>query len=1029
MSRGPDPDRRRRHRRPHVPGRGAGARAAGARPRASTLLDRRARRRLRRPAAAGRTCIASPPAASPAAARSRRLRGLARARPRLRRRRARCCAALARRRSSASAAMPRSRRAGRRAARQRADRCCTSRTPCSAAPTGCSPARRASGAELRPTSKCRRQRAGGAAHVTGNPVRPAFAAVAERPMPRRRRAGRCACSCWAAARARACSARWCRQRVALLPEELRAAAGHRAAVPARGSDAGAGAYRATRPRRRSWPFFADVPARLRQAHLVITRSGASTVAELASAGRPADPGALPNAARRPPDGQRARAGRRRRRLAGAAARLSRRALAELPGSRCSPTPRAWQRRRRRRRPRPARRRRPAGRSRRAPAAARCARRTAGRDALMRGLPLDIGAIHFVGIGGIGMSGIAEILHNLGYTVQGSRHRRERQRPAPARASASRSRSAIAPRTWARPRSSWSRPRSSPTIPELVGRARRALPVVRRAEMLAELMRLKCSIAVAGTHGKTTTTSMIAALLDAAGLDPTVINGGIINAYGTNARLGAGRLDGGRGRRERRHLPAAAGDHRRRHQHRPRAPGPLRHLRGDERDAFQDFVEQHPVLRLRRAVHRPSRGAGAVPRLTDRRVVTYGFSPQADVRAIDLRLDADGEHLRRRDQRPRPARPTSRLERRAPAAAGPAQRAERAGRHRRRPRAGHPRRGDPRRRFAGFGGVKRRFTRTGAADGVTVIDDYGHHPVEIARGAEGRAPAPDPGPGDRRGAAAPLHAPANLFDEFCTCFNDADTVLVRRVYAAGEAADRGCQPRRAGRGPARARPPRRAAARRARRSWPTLVAPTARRRATSSSASAPAASPTGRMRCRPSCRRSTAKQGRAQDERPGSAERAARPPAAVRGRLTEAAAGAVTWFRVGGPAEVLFQPADADDLARLPAAQPADVPVTAIGVGSNLLVRDGGIEGVVVRFGGGFAEIEVDGDDDRRRRRCARPQRRARRRASRARRARVPDRHPRHDRRRGAHECRRLRRRRADVLAGPRRSTPRARCIA
>ncbi|MGH6980676.1 MAG: Mur ligase domain-containing protein, partial [Stellaceae bacterium] len=157
---------------------------------------------------------------------------------------------------------------------------------------------------------------------------------------------------------------------------------------------------------------------------------------------------------------------------------------------------------------------------------------------MKTLPLHIGTIHFVGIGGIGMSGIAEILHNLGYRVQGSDvadsgnvrrlralgigveigHRADNLAAAQVVVVSS----AV-----------------KPDNPEVVAARARLIPVVRRAEMLGELMRLKWSIAVAGTHGKTTTTSLVGAMLDAAGLDPTVINGGIINAYGTNARLGAG----------------------------------------------------------------------------------------------------------------------------------------------------------------------------------------------------------------------------------------------------------------------------------------------------------------------------------------------------------------------------------------------------------------------------------------------------------------------------------------------------------
>ena len=197
---------------------------------------------------------------------------------------------------------------------------------------------------------------------------------------------------------------------------------------------------------------------------------------------------------------------------------------------------------------------------------------------MRALPLTIGTIHFVGIGGIGMSGIAEVLHNLGYSVQGSDIADSRQCAAGCARPASRSRSATTPPIWAMPRW-WSfPPPCKPDNPEVAAARARFIPVVRRAEMLAELMRLKWAIAVGGTHGKTTTTSLIAAMLEAAHLDPTVINGGIINAYGTNTRLGAGEwmvveADESDGSFLR--LPA---DHRRGHQHGSRASGPLGHLR-------------------------------------------------------------------------------------------------------------------------------------------------------------------------------------------------------------------------------------------------------------------------------------------------------------------------------------------------------------------------------------------------------------------------------------------------------------------
>ena len=223
------------------------------------------------------------------------------------------------------------------------------------------------------------------------------------------------------------------------------------------------------------------------------------------------------------------------------------------------------------------------------------------------LPLDLGTIHFVGIGGIGMSGIAEILHSLGYDVQGSDmaeganvvRLREKGIPVSVGHKAENiGEAAVVVVSTA----------VKPDNPEVVAARARLTPVVRRAEMLGELMRLKWAIAVGGTHGKTTTTSMIAALLDHAGIDPTVVNGGIINAYGTNARLGDGDWMVVEADESRRQLHQAARHHRGRHQHRPRAHGFLRQTKKPCIFAFETFVEQHPLLRLRGALHRPSGGA-------------------------------------------------------------------------------------------------------------------------------------------------------------------------------------------------------------------------------------------------------------------------------------------------------------------------------------------------------------------------------------------------------------------------------------
>ena len=397
---------------------------------------------------------------------------------------------------------------------------------------------------------------------------------------------------------------------------------------------------------------------------------------------------------------------------------------------------------------------------------------------MTGIGTEIGTIHFVGIGGIGMSGIAEVMCNLGYKVQGSdvaegyvvAHLRDKGIEVMIGHSADNLRNAAVVVTSTAIKR---------TNPEVAAALEKRIPVVRRAEMLAELMRLKSTVAVAGTHGKTTTTSMVAALLDAGGLDPTVINGGIINTYGSNARLGAGdwmvvEADESDGSFLR--LGGTIGvvtniD-----------PEHLDHWGSFERvrDAFAEFVE-----------HVPFYGAGILcidhpevqallPRVSDRRIVTYGFSAQADVRGENVvpvpggnRFDAlirgrDGERRITDLVLPMPGRHNVQNALAAVAVALELKLPDEA------IRGG----------FANFGGVKRRFTKVGEVDGVPVIDDYGHHPVEIKavlaaarEGAQGRVLA-----------VVQPHRFTRLRDlmaEFQTAFNDADGVWVAPVYTAGE----------------------------------------------------------------------------------------------------------------------------------------------------------------------------------------------------------------------------------------------------
>ena len=399
---------------------------------------------------------------------------------------------------------------------------------------------------------------------------------------------------------------------------------------------------------------------------------------------------------------------------------------------------------------------------------------------MRTMPLSIGTIHFVGIGGIGMSGIAEILVNLGYSVQGSdiadNYNVERLRKKGVTVHIGHSADNLGEARVVVVSSA-----VKADNPELVAARARMVPVVRRAEMLAELMRLKNAIAIGGTHGKTTTTSMIAALLDTAHLDPTVINGGIINAYGTNARLGAGEwmvveADESDGTFTK--LPATAVvvtniD-----------PEHMDHYGSFDRlrDAFRTFVENIPFYGFAALCIDHPEVQTLIARVPDRKIVTYGFSPQALIRATNVRIGPGGARYdvvitdrvtgktRIIDDLHLPMYGEHNVQNSLAAVA-----------------VAHEM-GLPndivRNALGNFAGVKRRFTKTGEAKGVTVIDDYGHHPVEIAAVLKAARSATT---GNVVAVVQPhrysrLHS---LFAEFCTCFNDADTVIVADVYAAGE----------------------------------------------------------------------------------------------------------------------------------------------------------------------------------------------------------------------------------------------------
>lgn len=399
---------------------------------------------------------------------------------------------------------------------------------------------------------------------------------------------------------------------------------------------------------------------------------------------------------------------------------------------------------------------------------------------MNTLPLNIGTIHFVGIGGIGMSGIAEILNNLGYTVQGSDisdnanvqrlrnlgikvfvgHKGENVVDA----------KVVVISTAVKPDN-----------PEVIAARADMIPVVRRAEMLAELMRLKAAIAVGGTHGKTTTTSLVATMLDAAGLDPTVINGGIINSYGTNARLGDGdwmvvEADESDGTFVK--VPSTISvvtniD-----------PEHLDHWKDFDqlREAFKNFVQNIPFYGFAVLCIDHPEVQALIGKVSDRRIFTFGFSPQADVRAVNVRTNigdsvfdvvirerVDSEERVIKDVRlpmvgdhnvsNSLAAITVALE-----LGIPDEKIVSA--------------------FDGFTGVKRRFSKTGEVDGVTIIDDYGHHPVEIKAVLKAARQATK----NNVIAVVQPHRYSrlhDLFEDFCTCFNDADNVIVANVFEAGE----------------------------------------------------------------------------------------------------------------------------------------------------------------------------------------------------------------------------------------------------
>ena len=400
------------------------------------------------------------------------------------------------------------------------------------------------------------------------------------------------------------------------------------------------------------------------------------------------------------------------------------------------------------------------------------------------MPRDMGRLHFVGIGGIGMSGIAEVMHNLGYQVQGSDIHESQ---AVTRLRKHGVEVFVGPHDGKHVEGVSAVIISSAVKddnPEVKAARAARVPVVRRAEMLAELMRLKSTVSIAGTHGKTTTTSLVSTLFLAADKKPTVINGGVINAYGTNAIMGesdwmvveADESDGTFIR-----IPSTVAvvtnmD-----------PEHLDHYGSFDnlKDAFRQFLQQLPFYGFGVLCIDHPEVQQLMARIHDRRLITYGMSPQADMRACNIRQHENGQmfdvemadrnsgevHLLKDVQLPMYG------EHNVCNALAAITVAREVGISD----------ADILRGIREFGGVKRRFTKTGEVDGIRIIDDYGHHPVEIAATLHSARQAADATGGRVIGVVQPHRYSRlkHLFHEFSGCFHDADAVIVADVYAAGE----------------------------------------------------------------------------------------------------------------------------------------------------------------------------------------------------------------------------------------------------
>ncbi len=397
---------------------------------------------------------------------------------------------------------------------------------------------------------------------------------------------------------------------------------------------------------------------------------------------------------------------------------------------------------------------------------------------MRKIPLDIGTLHFVGIGGIGMSGIAEILHSLNYPVQGS----DRSANANVKRLQKKGMTVHVGHDAAYITDDIAAVVISSAIksdnPEVICAREKKIPIVRRADMLAELMRLKWAISVGGTHGKTTTTSLVGAVLEEGALDPTVINGGIVHAYGTNTRLGEGawmvvESDESDGTFTR--LPSTIAivtniD-----------PEHMDHYGSfeDVKVAYRQFVENIPFYGFGVLCSDHPEVQSLIAHVQDRKIITYGLNPQADVRATDIRYGQEGNTFNVQigeteikdiylpmlgDHNIQNALASIAIAHELNVSETAIKKALRH-----------------------FKGVKRRFTKTGTVHGVTIIDDYGHHPIEIKAVLKAARQSLE---GTDRKVIAVMQPHrysrlSELMDEFCACFHQADSVYISDVYAAGE----------------------------------------------------------------------------------------------------------------------------------------------------------------------------------------------------------------------------------------------------